>query len=131
MKILDCSLRDFNTVSYSIKNTRVIFQFISKPGITLPNGLPIMVTLCIDIKDASSIISTLSMPEHNPVLFYLYPIQNLQIFAGQITLYNDYFIINLQDLFPEYSLKINIDCSDKEYLIEYLTHVLFVELLGS
>lgn len=130
-QVISCRLKDLTATNYSMKDTRVYFEFISKANkVLLPNGSPLLVSLSIDIRDASSIISTLYMPQHNPVAFSLYPIQNMNIYGGKIILYNNFFIIDSQGLNPSYLIKIDIDYSDKQYLIEYFSHVLFVELLG-
>lgn len=130
-QVISCRLKDLTATNYSMKDTRVYFEFISKANkVLLPNGSPLLVSLSIDIRDASSIISTLYMPQHNPIAFSLYPIQNMNIYGGKIILYNNFFIIDNQGLNPSCLIKIDIDYSDKQYLIEYFSHVLFVELLG-
>lgn len=130
-QVISCKLKDLTATNYSMKDTIVYFEFISKANkILLPDGSPLLVSLSIDIRDASSIISTLYMPQHNPVAFSLYPIQNRNIFGGKIILYNNFFIIDNQSFNTTYLIKIDIDYSDKQYLVEYLSYVLFVELLG-
>lgn len=130
-QIISCKLKDLVATNYSMKDTRVYFEFVSKANkILLPDGSPLLVSLSIDIRDASSIISALYMPQHDPIAFSLYPIQNMNIFGGKIILYSNFFIIDNQSFNTTYLIKIDIDYSDKQYLVEYFSHVLFVELLG-